>query len=230
MAIHTWGRSPLIIDPHLLLSSPFQAVLGEMLLNLPEYGFFIFATIAWNLWKGRNSFYFENCIKDPGDIIKQSLKQAEEFYKAAENIRKPRPSRQAKAIWKPPDHGLLKINSDAAVFADGSVGLGFVIRDSGGRVKLAGSKRCLAAAENSTLIEALALRFGVQSANSNGLLLSILEADSSNLIMTLQGNWQADTHTLSITEDILDLLRGHNNHRFSFVRRTANRVAHTVSH
>ncbi|KAL8469857.1 hypothetical protein ACS0TY_032640 [Phlomoides rotata] len=63
--------------------------------------------------------------------------------------------------WGPPPAGTYKLNSDAAIFADGTVGFGFVIQDANGLVILAGSKRCRAWG-NSTLVEALALRYNIQ--------------------------------------------------------------------
>ncbi|KAL8499168.1 hypothetical protein ACS0TY_022227 [Phlomoides rotata] len=54
---------------------------------------------------------------------------------------------------------------------DGSIGLGFILRDDGGKPILAGASRCRETKENSTLIEALALRFGLESATTHGLHL-----------------------------------------------------------
>ncbi|KAL8489656.1 hypothetical protein ACS0TY_025526 [Phlomoides rotata] len=83
---------------------------------------------------------------------------------------------------EPPAQGKLKLNSDAGVFSDGSVGLGFIVRDETGSLILAGSKRCSVAADNSTMIEALALRFGASSALNHGLHVAMLESDSRNLV------------------------------------------------
>lgn len=66
--------------------------------------------------------------------------------------------RPSSSGWQCPPSGRLKLNSDAAVFPDGSVGLGFVVRNYEGVVLLAGSKRLTAAADHSVLIEALALQ------------------------------------------------------------------------
>ncbi|KAL8529088.1 hypothetical protein ACS0TY_006525 [Phlomoides rotata] len=60
--------------------------------------------------------------------------------------------------WQPPPLGGLKLNTDAASFSDGTVGCGFVLRTNSGNVVLAGSK-WMKGAGNSTLLEALALRF-----------------------------------------------------------------------
>lgn len=38
----------------------------------------------------------------------------------------------ANRVWKKPHEGWLKVNTDAAVFSDGTIGVGAVIRDSNG--------------------------------------------------------------------------------------------------
>ncbi|KAL8543850.1 hypothetical protein ACS0TY_004418 [Phlomoides rotata] len=63
----------------------------------------------------------------------------------------------------PTSSGHYILNSNAAIFDDETMGFGFVIRDANGLVILAGSKRCRAR-ENSTLVEALALRYNIQQA------------------------------------------------------------------
>ncbi|KAL8512874.1 hypothetical protein ACS0TY_019136 [Phlomoides rotata] len=46
------------------------------------------------------------------------------------------------ARWSRPPPGLVKLKADAARFGDGTVGLGFVVRNEHGKVLIAGSKRC----------------------------------------------------------------------------------------
>ncbi|KAL8476439.1 hypothetical protein ACS0TY_028927 [Phlomoides rotata] len=64
---------------------------------------------------------------------------------------------------------MLKLNSDEGVYPDGSVGLRFVTRNVEGTVLLAGAKRCRAEGGNSTIIEVLAMRFGVAKVVEEGL-------------------------------------------------------------
>ncbi|KAL8541921.1 hypothetical protein ACS0TY_002969 [Phlomoides rotata] len=132
--------------------------------------------------------------------------------------------------WTPPTQGVLKLNTDAGVFSDGSVGLGFIVRDETGNPILAGAKRCSVAADNSTMIEALALRFGAISARSHGLQVAFLESDSQNLIRAILHNQGVDILSTMIIDDIADLVSGLGVQNFSFVGREANRVAHFLSH
>ncbi|KAL8517727.1 hypothetical protein ACS0TY_015815 [Phlomoides rotata] len=84
--------------------------------------------------------------------------------------------------WSRPLPGQTKMNTDAGVFPDGSVGLNFIVRDDVGRALLAGMKRVLAPPDNSTLIEAMALRFGTEMASRHDICIQSFESDSKNLI------------------------------------------------
>ncbi|KAL8511717.1 hypothetical protein ACS0TY_018228 [Phlomoides rotata] len=63
-------------------------------------------------------------------------------------------------------------------------GLGFVIHNETGRVTLAGMK-CMKAIGNNTLLEALALRFGLKKALEHNVKGLLTESDSQNLVMAL---------------------------------------------
>ena len=63
--------------------------------------------------------------------------------------------------WCPPPSGMLKLNVDAGLFKDGSMGCGMVIRDNEGNVKFAATK--LEKWQMSpTMAEAIAMRWCLQ--------------------------------------------------------------------
>ncbi|KAL8491268.1 hypothetical protein ACS0TY_023054 [Phlomoides rotata] len=132
--------------------------------------------------------------------------------------------------WSHPPRGTLKLNSDAGVFSDGSVGLGFVVRDSSGKVVMAGAKRCAAAGDNSTIIEALALRFGLENVQENGLCNIILEVDSRNLWLAVRGEMEMDPSSMLVVGDIQHLARELHYFEISLVKREANKTAHALAH
>lgn len=75
-----------------------------------------------------------------------------------ENQKTPRLNRRnntEKESWNKPLIGWLKVNAEAGVFSDGTLGLGFVVRNKMWEVKLAGARRCRVPTQNSTLTEAL---------------------------------------------------------------------------
>ncbi|KAL8491492.1 hypothetical protein ACS0TY_023199 [Phlomoides rotata] len=117
------------------------------------------------------------------------------------------------------------MNTDAGIFPDGSVGLSFIIRDDVGRALLAGvkRKRMLAPTDNSTLIEAMALRFGTEMASRHEVHTQILESDSKSLIKCLKGGLSGDVATMLIVGDILDWAGPMDAVEFIFANRNANR-------
>ncbi|KAL8456283.1 hypothetical protein ACS0TY_034480 [Phlomoides rotata] len=138
--------------------------------------------------------------------------------------------RQPGMSWSPPPLRSLKLNTDAGVFNDGTVGFGFIVRNEQGQPVFAGTKRCKAPSANSTMLEALALRFGVSEAVSKGLQIMILETDSQILARALQRETEVDVSTTMIVADILaeaDYLVAR---EFLWVKREANRVAHFLAH
>lgn len=76
----------------------------------------------------------------------------------------------------PPPVGNLKLNSDVAVFKDGSMGFGFVIRNSSGDVSISGSS-WRRGAGSSTLGEALALRFALRASLDFGFRRFLVEIE-----------------------------------------------------
>ncbi|KAL8504006.1 hypothetical protein ACS0TY_022657 [Phlomoides rotata] len=136
---------------------------------------------------------------------------------------------QGGTLLKPLGPGKLKLNSDAGVFSDGSVGLGFVVQTDEGQPVLAGAKRMQVASSNSVFLEALALRFGVMVAWSQGYQIDTLETDSKSLMSSLQGR-SVDASSMLIVEDIDIESRASGVRETSFVRRDANRAAHFFAH
>ncbi|KAL8539218.1 hypothetical protein ACS0TY_001003 [Phlomoides rotata] len=198
--------------------------------TLPDHGVRVFMLVAWNLWKARNRRWSDKIEQDPGKILSWALHAVADLQPISRKGQRGTQSECRAGKWCPPAQGLLKLNSDAGVFSDGSVGLGFVVRDELGTVVLAGAKRFLVAADNSTLIEALALRFGAASALNYGLAVALLESDSRNLVRAIRSNYEVDVLSTMIIDDIADLVCDLGVQDFSFVGREANRVAHFLAH
>ncbi|KAL8516338.1 hypothetical protein ACS0TY_014846 [Phlomoides rotata] len=90
------------------------------------------------------------------------------------------------ARWSRQKIGQNKLNTDAAIFRDGIVGLGFIVRDDQGKILLTGSMR-LCDGGSSTLVEARALLFGFETFALGGLTIHAIETDSERLIQTIKG-------------------------------------------
>ncbi|KAL8528858.1 hypothetical protein ACS0TY_006354 [Phlomoides rotata] len=77
------------------------------------------------------------------------------------------------------------MNSDACIFYDGTVGLGFFVRDEKGKPVLAGAKRCSVDSGNSLLME-----------------VELFESDSKNLVHAIEGISTPDASSALIVDDI----------------------------
>ncbi|KAL8547083.1 hypothetical protein ACS0TY_006709 [Phlomoides rotata] len=131
--------------------------------------------------------------------------------------------------WSRPPTGHTKMNIDAGVFPDGSVGLGFIVCDDEGRALLAGVKRVFAPPDNSTLIEAMTLRFGIEQASRHDMRIQIFESDSKNLIKCLKGSYSGDVATMVVVGYILDWAGPMDAEEFVFASRNSNRVANCLA-
>ncbi|KAL8462588.1 hypothetical protein ACS0TY_033572 [Phlomoides rotata] len=139
---------------------PFRQLCGELLDSSNSVGACTFAMLGWSLWKARNLLIFEGKLLSELEIVHHALRFLHEFQNAAYNrVKKDKP-KDHRTSWRTPPAGLCKLNSDAAIFDDGTVVFGFIIRDTNGLVILAGSKRCRVWGNN-TLVEALTLWYNI---------------------------------------------------------------------
>ncbi|KAL8467739.1 hypothetical protein ACS0TY_031110 [Phlomoides rotata] len=111
--------------------------------------------------------------------------------------------------WPTPPHPhpmslVLKLNSDAAVYDDGTAAFGFVVRDDTGDVLAAGAKREVAGG-SSTLLEARALLHGLSISADCGLQIQLVETDSELLIRAINGKVEGEPYVMSVVRDIRSL-------------------------
>ncbi|KAL8520557.1 hypothetical protein ACS0TY_011184 [Phlomoides rotata] len=133
------------------------------------HGVISFVAFARNLWKARNKRWFEQEEQSPVRIVTCSISHVNDILKnQLGGINRNKPGRPGEQ-WSPHQTGNHKLNADVGVFPDGLVGLGFIVRNWEGRLILAGARRCTTSSTNNTLIEALALRFGMTEAVNKDL-------------------------------------------------------------
>ncbi|XP_021761367.1 uncharacterized protein LOC110726204 [Chenopodium quinoa] len=141
----------------------------------------LFWSLLWGIWLRRNAWIFENKKVVEFDVIKKAVSVVGEFEIALEASSVAAPtSAPTRQVWTPPSAGCYKVNSDAACFVDGYVGLGGVMRDHTGDVMVATcvkQKGC----GNVDVAEASAARHAVSIAIEAGLDKIELETDSMNL-------------------------------------------------
>lgn len=98
--------------------------------------------ICWGIWKERNTARHGGKHKEDKAIVRSSLRVLDKFQLA--NVRLLAPIRQPsnEIKWRPPHPGHYKVNVDGVVFSKRKqVGIGVIIRDSGGLVIAALSQK-----------------------------------------------------------------------------------------
>lgn len=88
----------------------------------------------------RNAKYFENAPFEFQRITRKAHSKSSEWEEIQDNKHTQTQEKEHIFGWQKPSFGKIKLNSDAAVWPNGRVGLGFIIRNHEGTVILAGKK------------------------------------------------------------------------------------------
>ena len=188
----------------------------------------ICSTISWLLWRYRNDIVHNNPTMDLDRIAENACVGTYEFQQVKKKLmigdahRKNSPTR-----WSVPLPGRLKLNVDAAIFANGSgTGIGAIIRDERGITVGAISKR-LPNPYSPLVAECIAIREGLSFAFNCGLQTIYVESDCLMAIQAINGN---DPSVIdSIISDIRDLFRKVSGGSCSHIPRCCNVAAHTLA-
>lgn len=187
-----------------------------------------FGVCSWQIWSARNEFYFDKiavsldlCYKRGHDMLVE--------YRKANALSEAHKSRRDKAKWVPPPLDCIKINVDAALNnREDRVGLGFVARDSSGKVLLAASKSSWPAldAERAEIDAFLWAARKVKEQQWNNV---IIEGDVQSVVKALQGYITRNFYNQVMISNTLEELANVNNLSFNFCFREANEVAHRLA-
>uniref|UniRef100_A0A803N1P9 RNase H type-1 domain-containing protein n=1 Tax=Chenopodium quinoa TaxID=63459 RepID=A0A803N1P9_CHEQI len=129
--------------------------------------------------------------------------------------------------WQNPDHGLVRVNSDAAMLPGNAVGLGVVMHDDAGLIVAATVRRVVG---DGTVVgaEVLAVRLGVCLAARLGFQ-KVVECDSLAVIKAIKKHTVGLTPFDLIIEDITMVGSSFVSLSCNHVRRNGNVVAHSMA-
>ncbi|KAL8149608.1 uncharacterized protein LOC141704125 [Apium graveolens] len=114
--------------------------------------------ISWSIWNRRNRWVWDRINGSVHGVRYAASHLLRDWKETKLRIDQSKFLEIAGArVWSPPKAGWLKINIDAAVFIDGNIGVGAVIRDDQARFVAARGKR-IAGAWKSREAEALGLK------------------------------------------------------------------------
>ncbi|KAL2903139.1 hypothetical protein RDABS01_000958 [Bienertia sinuspersici] len=161
---------------------------------------------SWGIWQKRNEWVFQTKRISGEQVVHKVVSLVGEFEEANRKELRSRNSEAGGSIWQPPHQLWYKLNSDAAIFGGGMLGLGAMVRDHVGDVMAAtcwygeGSREVEVA-------EALASRHGLSIAIEAGLTSIILETDCIKLYQHLKKGKREASYFGKIVQDILHLAK-----------------------
>ena len=225
-----WHFSPLRID--VTNEPPFSVM--EWVTSLEkvvreEVWWDIFWSILWGLWLRRNAWVFDQRKVTIEEVIARATKIVGEYKGCAmDEADSVNVGPALRKKWVKPSYGVVKINSDAAIFKSGKVGFGGIMRDADGDVMVA---TCACIEGNFAVDEgeALAVRHSLSIALEAGLRRVQVESDSLKVIVHLKEGKRENSSFGNIIYDILEISKRCESIIFSHVCRTGNKVAHQLA-
>ncbi|KAL2935643.1 hypothetical protein RDABS01_018761, partial [Bienertia sinuspersici] len=190
--------------------------------------------VTWRYSPLRLEFHPDrfSCIKGWLEFLECTYKDVlclvSEFEEANRKELRSRNSEAGGSIWQPPHQLWYKLNSDAATFGRGMLGLGAVVRDHVGDVMAAtcwygeGSREVEVA-------EALAARHGLSIAIEVGLTSIILETNCIKLYQHLKKGKREASYFGKIVQDILHIAKRCKGISYTHIKRSGIRVAHELA-
>ncbi|KAL8115005.1 hypothetical protein AgCh_021723 [Apium graveolens] len=186
------------------------------------------AMLCWSLWYRRNRWIWDRAngtvfgVKNTASCLLQEWTEAQ----AREESRRIR-GETGDRVWSLPLNGWLKINVDAAVFMNGSIGVAAVIRDDRGGFVAARALR-IPGAWKPREAEAIAMKEALSWVTTRGYKQCVFETDSYVLADACNGSTGRSLFDTIVT-DCIELIKHISPVLFSFAYRSANNVAHVLA-
>jgi ribonuclease HI len=193
------------------------------------------AVLMWFIWQNRNNIVWNDSKLSAQQVGVQALTFWNQwatingFFHEQQQAVLPPTAANNIVQWNQPPFGFLKCNVDASFFnMAGVTGSGWILRDYRGQFQLAGSN--IIHASLSVLEgEAMALIEAMEEVIHRGLSFVIFESDSKLMVDAISSR-QAGVSDFSILiSHIQSLLRLNNYFEVKYVKRQANKVAHSLA-
>ena len=190
----------------------------------------LFSVTAWLIWTQRNQVRLNKPSCNPHLISSLAKEWLQEFLALNPHPPSHQTALPLRQKWKPPQHGLVKINCDRARFTtENRAGIGVVIHDNEGMVLGSLSKQ-IPQAYNPLEIEAMAIATIVQFALDLGFQHAILETDSLVLVKALHDDIEFLLAVGLVLNEIRSMVNLFNELHYSHVKREGNIIAHKLAH
>ncbi|KAL2899415.1 hypothetical protein RDABS01_024497 [Bienertia sinuspersici] len=188
-------------------------------------------TLAWAAWHCRNKEVIEKETPKVDSITRCFVTMVEEY--CAHNERTGKTGCGTGRVvsydrWCSPPNEVVKVNVDAHVSVDGKVGLGAVIRDHRGKIKVAVVHR-IKARSKPEVAEARAALYGIQMARRLGFSKVVLECDAMQVVSAITTEAKGASPIFLFYDEINRLKSCFISFSCNHVKRRGNCVAHLVA-
>lgn len=188
----------------------------------------VFIVQAWFIWNQRNTVLHGGKFKEPGWLNKQAMDYLEEFQNQRQQLSTSTPTPVKKKL-EPPPHSVLKLNFDAAIFADQNcTGFGAIIRNEKGEVMATMSAKG-PAVSNSDEAEVLACKKALEFSIDAGFKELIIEGDNAYIMKAVRSALSNRSSLGNIFDDVKCLMNGLRYVAVKCIGREGNRVAHDLA-
>ena len=226
-----WDFSPfsqVILDAP---DSSFREFFVWIKEKLEAPDFLTFMATAWGAWSYRNSVLHDEPWTNRDVGVAGFIRLVQEYQRydrAVQGSGVIVGSVRSRSGWTAPREECWRINTDAAVMEGVGIGLGVVVRDSGGNIVLAAVRR-MEVPWPASLAEAAAGRFGLQVARFHGFQVVELETDALSLSKAVAARRWGRAPLDLIIEDICLLGAEFSSFECFHVKRGGNSVAHLMA-
>lgn len=187
-----------------------------------------FAMFSWSLWNRRNRWLWDKINGSAYGVKATACNLIRDWKEAqAKVVHRNLQNQQGDRTWRKPDEGWVKVNMDAAVFGDGSISVGSVIRDANGCFIGARCRR-LEGSWSPREAEAMSMKEALSWVIEKGFKHCVFESDSKCLVTACNGS-PGEAFFGTLVSDCVYLLKHISPVLVRFSYRSANTVAHELA-
>lgn len=184
---------------------------------------------CWTIWNQRNLVLHGGKIQNPSILIQRARDYLVEFKDKQSQLAAPTTTGLVQE-WRPSLGSAVKLNFDAAIFANtNSSGVSVIIRNSLGEV-LAGLFTRGPSVASREEAEVLACRKALEFALDTGFLDLVIEGDNATVMTTIVSPHLNRSRLGHIYDDISTLASSFRSLSVGCIKQSANFVAHFLAH
>ena len=228
-AKQVWEESGLENHVQVLPNETMVEVFKRLLTTATKEQNVLVVMLCWSIWNRRNKWVWDRIDMSVFGTRMAAVNLLMDWKRAQlEGIKQKPVIHSSSRRWQLPQDGWVKINIDAATFAEiNAFGLGSVIRDTEGNFLHAMCRR-MEGMRQAREIEAISLKEALTWTKRYGFTRCVFETDSKLLAEAFNGRG-GNSYFHSIVKECVAMAKHFNDVVVQFAHRSANEVAHRLA-